>query len=142
MLRELSSAECEAILRRHRFGRLGVRDAEGAYIVPLSYAFEDGAVYAHAAPGRKIALMRRWPHVAFQVDEIEDGAHWRSVLLRGRFEELRDDGGRERARLLLVKAFEGNLMSVTAGHGHRTHLADAILFRIVIEGISGRAEGL
>jgi len=142
MLRELATSECEEILQRHRFGRLGVRDAEGVYIVPLSFAYDDHAVFAHAPLGRKVSLMRRWPHVAFQVDEVEDAAHWRSVLVQGRFEELRENGEQAHARLLLVRAFEGNPMSVTAGHGHRTHLADAILFRIRVEEMSGRAEGL
>jgi nitroimidazol reductase NimA-like FMN-containing flavoprotein (pyridoxamine 5'-phosphate oxidase superfamily) len=119
-----------------------MRDAEGAYVVPISYACSAGAIYAHAAPGRKVALMRRWPHVAFQVDEVEDGAHWRSVLVRGRFEELHDTGDQERARLILLRAFEGNPVSVTAGHGHRVHLADAVLFCIRVEEITGRAEGL
>ncbi len=142
MRRELTRSECEEILLRHRFGRLGVRDAEGVYIVPLSFAYEDGALFAHAPFGRKISLMRRWPHVAFQVDEVDDAAHWRSVLVQGRCEELREDGEQAHARLLLVRAFDGNPMSVTAGHGHRTHLADAILFRIRVEEMSGRAEGL
>lgn len=142
MLRELSAAECHEILCRHHFGRLAIRDAEGAYIVPISYAVEGDAIYAHAAPGHKVQLMRLWPHVAFEVDEIEDGAHWRSVLVRGRFEELHGDEPRQHARLLLVKAFDGNPMSVTAGHGHRTHLADAVLFRIRMGEVTGRAEGL
>jgi nitroimidazol reductase NimA-like FMN-containing flavoprotein (pyridoxamine 5'-phosphate oxidase superfamily) len=140
MLRELSAEECEALLRRHHFGRVAMRDAEGAYLVPISYAFADDAVYGHAAPGRKIMLMRRWPHVAFQVDEIENGAHWRSVIVRGRFEELKDEASQFRARMLLLKVFEGDHMSVTAGHGHRTTLADAVLFRIRAEEITGRAE--
>lgn len=142
MLRELSEAECDEILRRHRFGRVGVRDAKGVYIVPIGYAIEGGAIYAHAAPGHKVHLMRLWPHVAFEVDEIEDGAHWRSVLVRGRFEEVEGDEARQHARLLLLKVFDGNPVSVTAGHGHRTHLADAVLFRIRMEEVTGRSEGL
>jgi nitroimidazol reductase NimA-like FMN-containing flavoprotein (pyridoxamine 5'-phosphate oxidase superfamily) len=142
MSRELSSVECDDLLRRHRVGHLGVRDAQGVYIVPVSYAFENGAVYAHAPFGRKIALMRRWPHVAFQVDEVEDSGHWRSVLVRGRFEELQEAEMQAHARLLLVRAFEGNPMSVTAGHGHQVHLADAIMFRIRIREMTGRSEGL
>ena len=85
-------------------------------------------------------LMRRWPHVALLVDEIQNPAHWRSVLVRGRWEELHTDEDKFRARALLLRAFEGSLMSVTAGHGHRTTLGDAIVFRIVIEEITGRAE--
>jgi nitroimidazol reductase NimA-like FMN-containing flavoprotein (pyridoxamine 5'-phosphate oxidase superfamily) len=49
------------------------------YAVPISYAYAyayayahaDGAVYAHAAPGHKVALMPQWPKVAFQVSEIQ-----------------------------------------------------------------------
>ncbi|MBA4179875.1 MAG: flavin-nucleotide-binding protein [Anaerolinea sp.] len=141
MLRELSRAECDLVLERHRVGRLGIRDAEGVYLVPICYAFDGLHLYGHAASGRKVSLMRRWPHVAFEVDEVEDESRWRSVLVRGRFEELSDDAEQARARLRLVRAFDGNPQHVTAGHGHRVALADAILFRIRIEDVSGRAEG-
>lgn len=141
-MRELSVGECQEILRRHRIGRLAMRDVEGAYIVPISYAFQGGEIHAHAAPGQKIRLMRLWPHVAFQVDEVEDAAHWRSVLVRGRYEEVESEEEKQLSRLLLLRAFEGNPMSVTAGHGHRTSLADAVLFRVTGNEITGRAEGL
>jgi hypothetical protein len=132
--------ECERFLRTRRIGRVGVRDAEGVYVVPISYAYADGCIYGHAPPGHKVTLLRRWPHVAFQVDDIRNPATWRSVLIQGKWEELTADEDRFRARALLLKAFEGSLMSVTAGHGHRTTLAEAILFRIHIESITGRAE--
>jgi nitroimidazol reductase NimA-like FMN-containing flavoprotein (pyridoxamine 5'-phosphate oxidase superfamily) len=141
-LRELSQAECEALLKRHRVGRIGVRDAAGVYVVPISYVFEGDCLYGHAASGRKITLMRRWPHVAFEVDEIEDESRWRSVLIRGRFEELEGEAEQARARLRIVRAFDGNPNLVTAGHGHRVHLADAIIFRVRVEEVTGRAEGL
>lgn len=141
MLRELTRAECDAVLERHRVGRIGIRDAEGVYLVPLGYTFDGDYVYGHAASGRKISLMRRWPHVAFQVDEVEEESRWRSVMVRGRFEELTDEDDQARARLRLVRAFDGNPVLATAGHGHRVHLADAILFRIRVEEITGRAEG-
>ena len=140
MLRELSADECLQFLRRHRIGRLAVRDAEGVYIVPVSYAYGDDAIYGHAAPGKKVQLARRWPHVAIQVDEIWNPATWVSVLVQGRWHELDAEEDRFRARALLLQAFEGSLMSATAGHGHRTTLADAIIFRVSIETMSGRAE--
>ena len=140
MLRELPLSECEQLLLHNRIGRLAMRESEGAYVVPVSYAFGDGVIYGHAAPGRKIMLMRRWPHVSLLVDEIQSPAHWRSVMVRGRWEELHIEEDKFRARALLLRAFEGSLMSATAGHGHRTTLGEAIMFRIVIEEISGRAE--
>ncbi len=101
-----------------------MRDAEGAYVGPISCAYsDDDAVYAHAAAGRKIALMPRWPHVALLVDDVQSPAHWRSVMVRGRFEELHTEEDMFRARALLLRAFEGSLMSAPARHGHRTTLS-------------------
>ena len=140
-IRELTFPQCETILRRGSLGHLAMRDAGGAYIVPLLYVFADGCLYGHAAPGRKLTLMRRSGHVAFSVEEIEDLARWRSVLVRGKFEELHEDEDRARARMLLVRSFGGNMAMITAGHGNRTTLADAVLFRIVPEEITGRALG-
>lgn len=140
MLRELTTAECIEFLRHHRIARLAIRDAEGVYVVPISYAYGDGAIYGHAAPGKKVQLARRWPHVAVQVDEIWNPATWKSVLVQGRWHELDAEEDRFRARSLLLRAFEGSLMSATAGHGHRTTLADAVIFRVSVETISGRAE--
>lgn len=141
MQRDLRYDECLAMLESHRFGRLGVRDADGVYIVPISYALGSDVLFAHAPPGHKLQLMRLWPHVAFEIDEIEDSAHWRTVLVRAHFEELTDDPSREECRLRLLAAAGNNVLAVTAGHGHRVHLADATLFRLRIQSMTGRAEG-
>ncbi|MGD9934357.1 MAG: pyridoxamine 5'-phosphate oxidase family protein [Dehalococcoidia bacterium] len=140
MVYDLSVSECEELLRHERVGRLAVREAEGAYIVPITYAFGDGAIYGHAPMGKKISLMRLWPHVAFQVDTVQNLSTWRSVLIRGRFEEISDDALAFRARALLVRASGGSLWGATAGHGHAISLADAVLFRIRIDEITGRAQ--
>jgi nitroimidazol reductase NimA-like FMN-containing flavoprotein (pyridoxamine 5'-phosphate oxidase superfamily) len=141
-VRELGWQECEDLLRRNQVGRLGVRDADGVYIVPISYTYHDGAIWGHSAPGHKLHLCRFWPHVAFQVDEVSSRSSWRSVLIKGHFEEIEDEPARVSARLVLLRAFDGDHLLVTAGHGHATTLADAVLFRIRIEDMSGRAENL
>lgn len=140
-LRELSFLESEQILKRGRIAHLAMRDAEGAYIVTVVYVYANGYLFGHAASGRKVTLMRRWPHVSLLVEEVENLHRWRSVQVRGRYEEIHDEAEKQHARLLLVRAFEGNLMSVTAGHGHRTSLADAVLFRVRPEEITGRSQG-
>ena len=140
-LRDLSLAECEDILRAQTVGRIAVRDADGVYIVPIHYAFAEGAVFGHAAPGKKLRLMRLWPHVALQVDTIVNPVEWKSVLVQGAFRELTGEEEQIHARQVLVRAFEGNPLLVTAGHGHRTTLAEAIVFRIDPAEITGCAEG-
>jgi uncharacterized protein len=139
-LRQLTLNECEALLRHSRLARIAMRDAEGTYVVPISFAYADGAIYGHSPPGHKITLLRRWPHVSVLVDEITNFATWRSVLCRGKWQELESEEDRTRARMLLLRAFDAELWWVTAGHGHRTALADAILYRIEIEEMTGMAQ--
>jgi nitroimidazol reductase NimA-like FMN-containing flavoprotein (pyridoxamine 5'-phosphate oxidase superfamily) len=142
MLRELDRQDCDALLARNRIGRIGVRDHDSVYVVPLCYAFRDGCIYLHSAPGRKLVLVQRWPMVAFQVDEIQSTQVWRSVLVHGHCELIDDEAERVQARLLLLHAFEGSLMAVTSGHGHATTFADAYFLRLRVDEISGRAENL
>lgn len=141
MLSDLTLAECEDLLLSQRLGRLAVREDDGVYLVPLQYAWADGYVYGHASPGKKIRLMRLWPRVAFQVDEIGMGECWRSVLVQGTYFELHTEEERTHARQVLLRAFGGHAGEVTFGHGHRTTLAEAILFRIVPYEVSGKALG-
>lgn len=141
MLRDLSLGECEDLLLGQKLGRLAVRDEEGVYVVPLQYAFADGYIYGHASPGKKVRLMRLWPRVAFQVDHIGEGTCWTSVLVQGTYHELTTDEERVHARQVLLRAFGGRAGEVTFGHGHRTTLAEAILFKIVPYEVSGKGLG-
>ncbi len=140
-MRDLSLAECEDILRSQAVGRIAMRDADGVYVVPIHYAFAEGAVFAHAAPGKKLRLMRLWPHVALEVDTIVSPTEWKSVLVQGAFHELTGEPDQVHARQVLLRAFDGNHAAVTAGHGHRTTLAEAVVFRIDPAEITGCAEG-
>lgn len=142
MLRDLSLGECEDVLLGQKLGRLAVRDEEGVYVVPLQYAFAEGYVYGHASPGKKIRLMRLWPRVGFQVDRIGMGECWESVLVQGTYHELTTEEERVHARQVLLRAFGGHAGEVTFGHGHRTTLAEAILFKIVPYEVSGKGLGI
>lgn len=139
-VREMSLSECEDALLAARVGRIGVRCEEGVYIVPVAFAFAEGAIFGHSPPGKKVALFRRWPHVGFQVDVVRSMTNWQSVLAQGRWHELVQEEDKVHARAALLRAFGGNLWWTTAGHGHQTSLADALLYRIDIEEISGRAQ--
>jgi nitroimidazol reductase NimA-like FMN-containing flavoprotein (pyridoxamine 5'-phosphate oxidase superfamily) len=141
-MRELTLGESLEVLSRNRYGHLGVRDAEGVTVVPIGHALSGDRLVAHAMPGHKVQCMRRWPHVALLVDEVRDPAHWRSVLVRGRFKEIGEPERREYDRLTLVRAFGGSASAVTTAHGHSVTLADAVIFEIVIDSLTGRAESL
>jgi len=56
------------ILTRAKFCHISIHDEPYPYLVTVNYGFMDGCLYFHSAPeGKKIDLLRRNPHVCFQV---------------------------------------------------------------------------
>ena len=88
MINELHPDEIESVLHRHHVGRLACLVAGEPYLVPITYAYRDGVLYGHTMPGQKLDAMRAEPRVAFEVDERWEADTWRSVVVRGVFEEL------------------------------------------------------
>jgi nitroimidazol reductase NimA-like FMN-containing flavoprotein (pyridoxamine 5'-phosphate oxidase superfamily) len=88
--RALSRGEIDEFLRTQRIARLGCHADGATYVVPLIYAYEDGAVVAVTTEGRKTAMLRQNPRVCVEVDEYDaDGKEsWRSVIAYGTYEEL------------------------------------------------------
>jgi nitroimidazol reductase NimA-like FMN-containing flavoprotein (pyridoxamine 5'-phosphate oxidase superfamily) len=80
MIRALESEEVERVLRTEIVGRIGCHAGDRTYIVPVSYVYQDGSVYAHSSYGQKIEMMRENPEVCFEVDHVEDLGNWNSAI--------------------------------------------------------------
>jgi uncharacterized protein len=134
--RELSLREVDEFLRGQRIARLGCHAEGVTYVVPLIYAYEDGAVVAVTTEGRKTAMLRENPRVCVEVDEYDaDGkGSWRSVIAHGTYEELADDDV-EPALALLRERF-----ARAAGRpGEPRSLApNVVVLRVRLDEISGR----
>jgi uncharacterized protein len=135
--RKLSRAEIDEFLRGQRIARLGCHAHGVTYVVPLIYAYEDGAVVAVTTEGRKTAMLRENPRVCVEVDEYDaDGkGSWRSVIADGTFEEL-DGEAVEPALALLRERF-----ARTAGRpAERRQLGPGVVvLRIALDEVTGRA---
>jgi uncharacterized protein len=135
--RELSHDEIEAFLLGQRIARLGCHAAGVTYVVPLIYAYDDGAVVAVTTEGRKTAMLRENPQVCVEVDEYDtDGrGSWRSVIAHGTYEELADDAV-EPALALMRERF-----ARTAGRTAEPRRLgpNVVVLRINFTEMSGRA---
>lgn len=158
---EMNRDEIDALLGVCLVGRLGLVDGEAPYVVPISYAYRDGAIYCHSAQGRKVRALRSHPEVCFEVDEMDHIDHWRSVIAWGRFEQL---VGREakRGMEILVDRFRP-LVTATAEGAQGAELgmmrtldiprlaeaqaqvgrpsSAAVVFRVDLQTLTGRQEG-
>ena len=149
MLGELTAAQIEQLLKTEVVGRIGCHSDGRTYVVPITYVYEDGAVYGHSAVGQKIRMMRSNPRVCFEVDHMDDLANWRSVIAYGGYQELA--GGRAEAAMKLLMSRLAPLMvseSATPTHGFgpgqgqlvSPEKQTAVLFRLVLDEKSGRYE--
>ena len=134
--RELSPSEIDEFLRGQRIARLGCTAGGVAYVVPLIYAYEEGAVVAVTTEGRKTAMLRENPRVCVEVDEYDaDGkGSWRSVIAQGRYEQLTGDAV-EPALTLLRERF-----ARTAGRAAepRPRGPNVVVLRVNLDEVSGR----
>jgi nitroimidazol reductase NimA-like FMN-containing flavoprotein (pyridoxamine 5'-phosphate oxidase superfamily) len=135
--RELSGDEIDEFLRGQRIARLGCHAGGVTYVVPLIYAYENGAVVAVTTEGRKTAMLRENPSVCVEVDEYDvDGrGSWRSVIAQGSAEELAGDAI-EPALALLRERF-----AAAAGRAAQPRPLGpgVVILRIALDEISGRA---
>ncbi|MFB3888863.1 MAG: pyridoxamine 5'-phosphate oxidase family protein [Candidatus Bathyarchaeia archaeon] len=62
--------EMEAVLNRAEVGRLALCDGSTPYLIPLNFAYLPGRIGFHCDwKGKKLGLIAKNPHCAFEVDE-------------------------------------------------------------------------
>ena len=140
MIERMSEEEARSLLRAGRLARLGCVADGYPYVVPVNYIFDGESVISHSLSGRKIDAMRAFPRVCIQVDEVRGRTRWKSALAFGTFEELSDEGERERALGLLLSLFPQltpveSLIAVAAG------APAPVVYRVRVERITGISEG-
>ena len=139
-MKTLLEEEARALLSDCRIGRLGCVDNGEPYVVPINYVFEDGTIYSHSLPGRKIDALRAHPRACLQVDEIENDFNWRSVIAYGDFEEIRTPSERRSILDKLLARFP-QLTPVESVMAQDASAPDSVIFRIRIDRMTGVAEG-
>lgn len=139
-MRSLIEKEGEELLTSARIGRLGCVDNGEPYVVPISYYFEDGSVYSHSLPGRKVDILRSHPRACLQVDDIENDFNWRSAIAYGDYEEIHEPAERNAILRKLLSRFP-LLTPVESTMALDASAPDSIVFRLRIDRITGMAEG-
>ncbi len=109
-------AEIEEILARAEVLFLALRDEPAPYVVPLNFAFADGAIWFHGArEGTKLDLIRRDPRVGFSAvadarvvpapAACDSSALGSSVVGRGTAVVCTDPGERRRGLDALMRRY-------------------------------------
>lgn len=145
-IRELDREEIDAILARNHVGRIGYTRGRRIDIQPVHYVYSEGWIYGRTSAGTKYRALGetayRWWPVVFEVDEVEDLFHWRSVLVQGGFYVLSPEGSDEMREtwenaLELLRTLVPATLQADDPVPHRT-----VLFRIAVQEVTGRTSEL
>ena len=148
MLGKLTDAQVDQVLHAQFVGRIGCRNDERMYVVPVTYVYHDGYIYAHSKEGMKVKLMRGNPDVCFQVDTMENMTNWRSVIIWGRYEELKTEGEQQAGMKIMMDRLAPFNTSETVrpsrGYSHPPEIVEkgfkAVAYRIKVIEKTGRFE--
>jgi len=137
----ISQKECKELLGRVSIGRLACSLNDQPYVVPVSFAYEPECLYVFSTSGQKIEWMRQNPKVCLETDEIGGSSNWTSVVINGKFLELREPqytAEKEHAKEMLAQSAR---WWVTPMAERREQVSDQeiqpVFFRIDIESMTG-----
>jgi len=147
MIGILSNEQIEHVLSSGLIGRIGCCVEKDVYVVPVTYVFEEKYIYAHSREGLKVQIMRKNPHVCFEVDSIEGMTNWRCVIVRGFFQELKTEKDQAKGLKILRDRLMPYLLSETMRPKGLDHAPEHIekdskpvVYRIQITEMTGRYE--
>lgn len=147
MLGQLNDTQIRNILSSQAVGRLACTDGKQPYIVPVTYAYDGKYIYGQTIEGLKLKMLRKNLNVCFEVDMMTDMRNWQSVLVFGKFQELKNKEAQKARDILFGHVFPLLTSSTIHSYGHETtgKVDDStrvkhVMYRIKIRKITGRYE--
>jgi uncharacterized protein len=143
---ELPETETIAILQSATSGVLAVQgDDDYPYAVPLSFAYEDGRLFFHAAQaGHKLDAIGRNDKASFCVIATDDvvqstfTTHFRSAIVFGKMRVLTGDDEKRHALMCLAQKYSPDFMDAAPAEIDRQWERTCAL-ELVVEHMSGKA---
>ena len=134
-----------ALLQRAEYVHLCLWDGEKPYAVPVSFGYQDGALYFHGShKGRKAECLRVCDRVAFSVvveyslsrqpKACDYTAHFKSVCGVGRATFVEDPAGKRRALDIVMRQYGG-----PEGRYTDEALGATCVVRLDVEELTGKA---
>jgi nitroimidazol reductase NimA-like FMN-containing flavoprotein (pyridoxamine 5'-phosphate oxidase superfamily) len=131
VFRDLTRTECEALLSAGNVGRIAFSYRDSVDIRPIHYVMSDGWLFGRTSDGDKLIAIRHNQWVAFEVDEISGPLDWQSVVVRGTFYELKNEGSVHDKQL-----YERALKAIRRTSRSALTTRDPLAFRTVLFGVS------
>jgi len=145
MLGQLNNTQISNVLSSQAVGRLACTDGRQPYIVPVTYAYDGEYIYGQTNEGTKLKILRGNPIVCFEVGLMTDMRNWKSVIVYGIFEELKEEQADKAREILFGKVFSLITSSTIheqeqQGEAEDSNRVKQVMYRIKIDEVTGRFE--
>lgn len=143
MIGKMTEEDMQDMLTDSSVGRIGCSSGGITYIVPVNYVYQDGDIYIRGVEGQKTKMMRDNPAVCFEIDHISNSKNWRSLIIHGVSEEVKDEMERYEAMKLFVErsmSLKLSSTAITPEAAAGKAGVSLVVFRIKVLGMSGRYE--
>ena len=144
---KLTNQQITNLLSSQVVGRLACTDGQFPYIVPVHYSYDGKYIYGQTNDGEKLRILRKNPNVCFEIDRNTSLCDWQSIIVHGKYEELKGNEAIKAREILFNNAFF--LMSCRSVHAHEHSVSATIddssrikkiMYRISIDKVTGRFE--
>ena len=144
---ELTEGQINNVLLSQVTGRLSCTDGKFPYIVPVTYTYDGEFIYGQSWEGMKMDILRKNPNVCFEASLITGITNWQSVLVYGKFEELKGKEATAARESLFSRIMPLMTSSMVHAHEHGvtakvddSNRIKPIIYRIKIDKKTGRFE--
>ena len=139
VFRELTTSEAEALLARHRMGRLAYSVHDHVDIEPLNYVYDAPWIFGRTSVGSKLLALAHDRWCAFEIDEVSGLFDWQSVVVKGPFYALSSALGKAEEYDRAVAAFRRLSPSAFTENDPAPHRT--IVWGVHASEIEGRSAG-
>lgn len=147
MTGKLNETEINNLLSSQSLGRIACTNGKQPYIVPVTYFYDGNYIYGQTNEGSKLNMLRSNRKVCFETDSMLDMRNWKSVLVYGKFEELKNEESETARDLLFGHVYPLATPGIVHTHEHENtgvvidnNRVKKVLYRIKIKKITGRFE--
>lgn len=89
-IREMSSDEVLALLKKIGYGHLGCIHEGKPYVIPMQYYLKEQKIYLFTDQGKKSHDLDLNPEICLQVEELQDTENWSSAVVTGRVSRIEE----------------------------------------------------
>ena len=141
-MERLDREQALEVLETAPVAHLGMIDDGEPYVTPMSFVVSEGWILFRTMPGRKADALRENPIVCVEASRFnEDSGEWKSVIVKGRAEEVEEDELKQTTVSMLLHKYQKVMGSPLSSGGIQPLAGLPRFIKVEIDEVSGMTSG-